>query len=449
MRSWAENPILNACRGIALLAAGMMSLSPAFAAEAQSSQAGDYLLGTLDKVRVTISDGTAATAEGGLRPQIDGIFAIGADGTVPLPLIGPVRAAGRSPSALAGAISEQFRTRLGTIDNPSTSVEITEYRPFYIVGLVNQPGSHQYRPGMIVLHAIGIAGGLLRPQDSGAMRLERDIISAKGDVRSYDAARLGLLVKIARLQAEAGGASTIAVAGELRDRADAPAATAALRDEQAFLANRQASLKERVAEQTQLKDLGQKRLAALKAEEEAQLRLLSLLKAEVGDQKQFVARGISTAQRTTTMEARLAEAEARRRQIEGDAFSVAQEIVKAEHAIEALQNTRRDDLLKELKDAQAKLEEVEQKAQTARQLSWDGNLTVGGPATETLVAYSIFRPDGNAMREISATEISAVQPGDIVKVGRVDVSPARVATTQKPEPVRREAAETRPIVPRM
>lgn len=433
--------------GSALLVAGIMSMLPA---EARADQADVYLLGTLDKVRVTISDITIAAnaREGGLRPQVDGVFAIGADGTVPLPFIGPVKAAGRSPGALADAISEQFRARLGIIDKPSTSVEITEYRPFYIVGLVNQPGSHQYRPGMTVLHAIGIAGGLLRPQDSGAMRLERDIISAKGDVRSYDAARLGLLVAIARLQAEVAGEAAITISGELKGKVDVPAAEAALRDEQALLVNRRASLRDRLAEQTQLKELGQKRLLALKAEEEAQLRLLNLLRAEVGDQKQFVARGISTAQRTTTMEARLAEAEARRRQVEGDAFAVSQEILKAEYAIEMLRNTRRDEVLKELKEAQAKLEEVEHKALTAKQLSWDGNLGIGAAATEAPVAYSIFRPAGEGMREIAATEVSVVRPGDVVKVERTEVPSARATFAETPRSARRESAEAR-TVPRM
>lgn len=447
MRLWNNISKIKPFSGSAILVMGIMSMIPS---EGRADQAGVYLLGTLDKVRVTITDVTIAASarEGGLRPQVDGIFAIGADGTVPLPFIGPVTAVGRSPSALADAISEQFRARLGIIDNPSTSVEITEYRPFYIVGLVNQPGSHQYRPGMTVLHAIGIAGGLLRPQDSGAMRLDRDIISAKGDIRSYEAARLGLLVTIARLQAEVAGEATITISGELKGKAEVPAAEAALRDEQALLTNRQAALRDRLAEQAQLKELGQKRLLALKAEEEAQSRLLSLLRAEVGDQKQFVARGISTAQRTTTMEARLAEAEARRRQVEGDAFAVSQEIVKAEYAIEMLRNTRRDEVLKGLKEAQAKLDEVEQKALTARQLSWDGNLSIGAAPTETPVAYSIVRADGDGMREIAANEISAVRPGDVVKVGRTEASSARAAFAETPRPARRETVETQ-LVPRM
>jgi protein involved in polysaccharide export with SLBB domain len=44
--------------------------------------------------------------------------------------------------------------------NPRVWVNIEEYRPFYVQGQVARPGLFPYQPGMTVLRAITIAGGL-------------------------------------------------------------------------------------------------------------------------------------------------------------------------------------------------------------------------------------------------------------------------------------------------
>ena len=43
--------------------------------------------------------------------------------------------------------------------NPSVSIEITEYRPVFVLGEVTHPGQITYQPGMTVLSSIAIAGG--------------------------------------------------------------------------------------------------------------------------------------------------------------------------------------------------------------------------------------------------------------------------------------------------
>src|SRR3546814_18555875 len=43
--------------------------------------------------------------------------------------------------------------------SPSVNVQVTKYRPFYIMGEVAKPGEYPYRPGMTVLTAVSTAGG--------------------------------------------------------------------------------------------------------------------------------------------------------------------------------------------------------------------------------------------------------------------------------------------------
>src|SRR3546814_15980050 len=43
--------------------------------------------------------------------------------------------------------------------SPSVNVQVTKYRPFYIMGEVAKPGEYPYRPGMPVLTAVSTEGG--------------------------------------------------------------------------------------------------------------------------------------------------------------------------------------------------------------------------------------------------------------------------------------------------
>ena len=69
-----------------------------------------------------------------------------------------VPAAGLTPDGLAAAISEALvKDNLYTA--PSVSVEVTTYRPIFVLGEVSKPGQYPYQPGMTVVTAAAVAGG--------------------------------------------------------------------------------------------------------------------------------------------------------------------------------------------------------------------------------------------------------------------------------------------------
>jgi polysaccharide export outer membrane protein len=45
------------------------------------------------------------------------------------------------------------------IKTPSVAVEISQYRPIFVLGEVSRPGSYAYQPDMTVLTAVALAGG--------------------------------------------------------------------------------------------------------------------------------------------------------------------------------------------------------------------------------------------------------------------------------------------------
>jgi polysaccharide export outer membrane protein len=84
-------------------------------------------------------------------------YAVGAGGSITMPLIGAVPARGRTPAGLAADITAKLRN--GFIREPSVAVEIEAYRPFFILGEVAAPGQYPYVPNMTVESAVAIAGG--------------------------------------------------------------------------------------------------------------------------------------------------------------------------------------------------------------------------------------------------------------------------------------------------
>jgi polysaccharide biosynthesis/export protein len=101
------------------------------------------------------------------------MFSIDDSGMIDIPLLGLVRAAGRTTDALEAEITQGLE-RGGLILKPSVAVEVSTYRPFYILGEVNRPGQYAFRPDMTVLTAISIAGGFTYRAVEGYVGVTRD-----------------------------------------------------------------------------------------------------------------------------------------------------------------------------------------------------------------------------------------------------------------------------------
>lgn len=118
----------------------LLAVGPVEAAEA-------YRLGAGDRVRVTVFG----------QEDLSGEFELDGAGRLSLPLIQRVQAAGLTLNELEAAIANKLKPDF--LKNPRVSVEVLNYRPFYILGEVKNPGSYPYVNGMTVINAVALAGG--------------------------------------------------------------------------------------------------------------------------------------------------------------------------------------------------------------------------------------------------------------------------------------------------
>ncbi len=59
------------------------------------------------------------------------------------------------------------------IVEPRLTIGLTEYRPFFILGQVNEPGKYAYIEGMTVRMAVALAGGLTGRADDDDVTIIR------------------------------------------------------------------------------------------------------------------------------------------------------------------------------------------------------------------------------------------------------------------------------------
>ncbi|MAY43406.1 MULTISPECIES: polysaccharide biosynthesis/export family protein [unclassified Neptuniibacter] len=107
----------------------------------------DYPLGAGDLLRITVFGEDDLSVEVRLSDA----------GTISYPFLGELRTRGLT----TGVLSESIRSQLadGYLVNPSVSVEVVEYRQFFIYGQVEEPGGYPYQPGLTLQRAVALAGG--------------------------------------------------------------------------------------------------------------------------------------------------------------------------------------------------------------------------------------------------------------------------------------------------
>ncbi|MBL6952950.1 MAG: polysaccharide export protein [Alphaproteobacteria bacterium] len=128
-----------------LFLAGLVLFSGA--AQAQLS---DYLLGPGDKLSLKVFG----------HADLSGQTTVGSDGTIAVPLVGQVKAASLTVPELQAQIVARLNRDF--VVDPKVSIEVLNYRPFFILGEVKKAGKYDYIVGITVRKAIAIAEGYTR-----------------------------------------------------------------------------------------------------------------------------------------------------------------------------------------------------------------------------------------------------------------------------------------------
>ena len=152
-----------------------------------------YTLGAGDLINISVYDEDDLSLE----------VRIGLSGQISYPLLGDVAVSGLSPKQLEMKLVEGLKGPY--LVDPSVTVSIKEYRPFYVIGEVKKPGGYPFHPGLTVDKAISISGGFTERasrskifvvHDSGDGAQQRQEDDEKKQVKLFDVIQPGDVITI-------------------------------------------------------------------------------------------------------------------------------------------------------------------------------------------------------------------------------------------------------------
>jgi polysaccharide biosynthesis/export protein len=141
-------------------------------AKEPNPRAAEFVVGVSDVLKVTVWKNEALSTDTVVRP----------DGTITMPLIGDLVAAGKTPTALKQEIAARLAEFVKLEGSEITVAvdQVNSYR-FTVSGEVNQPGVYSSKVYVTVAEAVALAGGFSRFADRDKMTLMRR--DARGNIR--------------------------------------------------------------------------------------------------------------------------------------------------------------------------------------------------------------------------------------------------------------------------
>lgn len=136
------------CRLFLLLVFMLLAGAPCWAQNDSGAEANiSYRLGAGDKLQIDVFN----------QAELSGEYTLDGDGRFSMHLIGKVEAAGLTVTELETLLIGSLKPDY--LVNPRVSVQVQNYRPYYLIGEVLGTGPFAYVDGMTYMTAVAIAGG--------------------------------------------------------------------------------------------------------------------------------------------------------------------------------------------------------------------------------------------------------------------------------------------------
>jgi polysaccharide export outer membrane protein len=171
--------ILAAGRNLALM--GLIGFSVLLFVGCQSSKPKARLPLAQAPTELTVGDVVKITFPA--APELNQSQKIGTDGTLSLPLVGQVHAAGKTPGSLQSELSNLYKSQL----QDSETVVTVESRaiPVVVSGAVQKPGKVVFERPATLLEAIMEAGGFTPEADLKKVTVIR-IVKGEHEAQAFD-----------------------------------------------------------------------------------------------------------------------------------------------------------------------------------------------------------------------------------------------------------------------
>jgi polysaccharide export outer membrane protein len=358
-------------------------------------------------------------------PELQQSMTIDVDGNIVVPLVGPVPAVGRSLES----VTVDLRTALSQVNYSVVSgsgelttlqilpnavtVTIADYRPIYVDGDVQSPGSFGYVPGLTARRAIALAGGYGLAQLRGGDPVPQ-LLAAQADLRRALADKAAIEARIARVRAQLGEGGGEAGAAPQSVSDGSLAATLSQVEGRRLDAGRRRS--------QELEEHYTAALAKVQGQiETLEERLKSETEGVVADTEDFQ-RLLEAQSKGTVSAARLSDGRrtllfstTRELQTKSELDRAQMELENLDHERDRTRIDERASYLAELGEALLALEAADAGVSASRRLVTYLQGAAADPELGGDVVVVITSPDGH-QRRLAPGEDPILQPGDLVDV---------------------------------
>lgn len=216
----------------------------------RTSAASRMKLSGVERIRLRVWGSTDFNGEYGIDPDM----------TLSLPGLGRLDVGTLTLSELEQLISDRLSASLRR--DTRVSVEVMKARPFFIMGQISRPGAVEWRPGLTLVQAIALAGGVTRPSLGGSAD---QVLSARSQLNFT-------LAQLNRLKAEKEDVANTDPQAPVPNAADPAADSHSLRPEHAAYGQNIIRDEQRAVFQT--------RIANLQSEHRSVLREIETARAQ-------------------------------------------------------------------------------------------------------------------------------------------------------------------------
>lgn len=376
---------------------------------AATTQAAEpYLLGISDRIAIKVVEWLPGEGDFREWSAVGGEYAIGPTGTVSVPFLGEQSAAGHSTAELATQFSTELSQFFGLSNPPNVTIEVVAFGPIYVLGDVQTPGEYAYRPGLNVIKALSLAGG--EKTSSNAARSDRDLIAAQGSYGVLRGQLERLIATRARLDAELAGDAQVEVPQELASLEDS---SAIISVEQAVLDANASKSDGQELSLSEYSELLNRELTTLQQKQATVEGQLARAKEEQAGVQSLADSGLAANNRVSAIAQTVADLETRLLDIGIAILRAQKDINDTDRNLLSLGSNRTADLTTERQQVDAQIADLRGQVATQQSLMTDALLMGASGASDLIDHKYVIIRDG---AEIEATDVTALQPGDVVKV---------------------------------
>ena len=432
---WRLNALRRATRAAVLV--GVVTFSSPLLADPPTDK-GAYNLAPGDKITVTVFG----------QPELSGDLLVDGAGIIMLPFVGGLEIKGLTVLECQKLIHDRLAD--GILTQPSVSVRVSELRPLYILGDVRTPGTYAFRYSSTVKSAVAAAGGfgVAEPAQNAALS---EFLLADERVRQLSVQKQALLVRSARLEAQRDGMKTFnppppSDLTEKNNMAELVAAEKETFDSQGAMLQTQLDLlrsqKPRI----------QNEIAAVNAQIAASTKQRELISAHSDEYSRMVKQGLGLS--TVELQFKLSEMSQENELFRLTALVANLQIDAGEIdlKIDEAESSFRRQTMADLRDLQDRLRELDVTLPSAREIREARLEQAGGlGAVEAARSFSVTRTRNGEASAFEATEMTPLEPGDIVEVKKMpprELLPRGAAALQGGPPANQLGAATQasPVV---